>query len=679
MTRLLIILATYVSFAILLRTDVTAQNPVADSLITELKTAKEDSNKVNTLFELIGQYYSSDADTSIIICKNALSISEKINYKTGMAEAFNWLAYFLNHRGDISQALEYWHRSLKIKQKISFEHPGDTMLKTDIATLFNNLGTIYNSLDNKKSALEYYYKSLKCYEDINDSSGIGVSNNNIGSIYGDKDQHLKAMDFFKKSLKIRELINDKMGIASSLYSLGGVYKNQAVGFQENNKIQSDSLFSLALEHYHSSLNIMKELGYKRGITFTLNAIGWIHLEQNNLKMAEEYCLKSLDLANELGYPENISNTSQTLYTIYKKKNNTRQALAFHELYTKMKDSINNIQTKKTSVQKQMQYEFAQKEAATLAEQGKKDAITLETLAKQKMQRNAFIGGFMLMLLLAGVVYRSYRSKQKANQLLSEQKAIIEEKNENITDSLHYARQIQQAMLPFEERFKEPFGNNYFIIYKPCDIVSGDFYWSTEKDGKIFLAVVDCTGHGVPGAFMSMVGTSALSNIVNEKNMFNAGEILSQLNKDIRIAFNQEEGTNRDGMDMVICIFDKNKNTIEFAGANNPLYLINNNELTEIKGDKFSIGGLQQEKERVFSSNTIKLKPQTTVYLSTDGYADQFGGEHGKKFKSGNFKKLLLSLHNKSMQEQGQALSANFEKWKGTLEQVDDVCVIGIRV
>jgi serine phosphatase RsbU (regulator of sigma subunit) len=266
-----------------------------------------------------------------------------------------------------------------------------------------------------------------------------------------------------------------------------------------------------------------------------------------------------------------------------------------------------------------------------------------------------------------------------------QKKIIEEKNKDITDSINYAKLIQEAILPSKEIKYRIFPKS-FILFQPRDIVSGDFYWFSEKNGKRIIAAADCTGHGVPGAFMSMIGNSFLNEIVNEKGIIQPSEILNLLRANIIKSLNQSNAENvsgairqvQDGMDIALCMFDENNNTVEFSGANNPVWIIRNGELKEYKGDKQPIG-LYSGEAKPFTNNTIKLEKGDSVYIFTDGFADQFGGKAGKKFKYKQLMELLISIQEKEMIEQENILARTINEWKGDIEQVDDILVIGIKI
>lgn len=300
--------------------------------------------------------------------------------------------------------------------------------------------------------------------------------------------------------------------------------------------------------------------------------------------------------------------------------------------------------------------------------------------QQEMQKNGLIIGLTLVCLMTfGASYAFYNSR-KANVKIKAQKDTIEKKNTQILDSIRYAKYIQDAILPSSKLVKEYLAES-FILYKPKDIVSGDFYWMEQKDEKVLFAAVDCTGHGVPGAFMSIVGYNGLNRAVNEYNLTKPADILNSLNQIVNATLqkNMDESTVKDGMDIALCMLDTKTKVLEYSGAYNPLYLIQNDELKEIKANKQPIGAFLGAELRKFTNHELQLKKGDVFYIFSDGYADQFGGPNRKKYKNHNFRKLLLSIHALPMQEQRKILNENIENWKGNLEQTDDICVIGVKV
>lgn len=317
-----------------------------------------------------------------------------------------------------------------------------------------------------------------------------------------------------------------------------------------------------------------------------------------------------------------------------------------------------------------------------------------------------IGVTGLIFIIAVLLLINNRRKQEVNRLLKEQnkeinqqkeeilsqrdrmqtqtdileKALkqLDNKNQQITDSIRYAQQIQRAMLPFAERIAHVVPD-YFILFRPKDIVSGDFYWFLESDEKTYLAVVDCTGHGVPGAFMSLIGGQLLDHIVNENKLASPELILNELHKRIRTVLNQDKNQNDDGMDIALCIIDKENKQLDFAGAKSPLCYIKDDKLIEIKGNKKPVGGPQKEAERLFTKHTVKIDTTTTFYLFSDGYQDQFGGENRKKYMNKRFRDFLLSINEFPMWEQQVKLDVELENWKGASAQTDDILVAGFRI
>lgn len=284
---------------------------------------------------------------------------------------------------------------------------------------------------------------------------------------------------------------------------------------------------------------------------------------------------------------------------------------------------------------------------------------------------------MAMLLFA--IQRSLLQNRRAHRVLADQKHEIEFQNNKITDSIEYAKRIQSAVFPPIEKRKGILPD-HFVLHKPCDIVSGDFYWMAKKDNRVFIAVADCTGHGVPGAFMSMLGVAFLCEIVNKKASVYANGILNQLRGRVIHSLHQtgRKDEARDGMEMSLCIIDFDQLKLQFAGAYRPLYIIKKQELLEFKADKMPIG-IYEGKRRTFTNQDVQLEKDDCIYLSTDGYADQIGGPKRRSFKSKYLKELLLKIHEKEMKEQHRILDTTIEDWRGEVEQIDDILIMGIKV
>jgi serine phosphatase RsbU (regulator of sigma subunit) len=324
---------------------------------------------------------------------------------------------------------------------------------------------------------------------------------------------------------------------------------------------------------------------------------------------------------------------------------------------------------------------AREELLVAAEKELEDAKKYIALQQDEIAAQSFKIMLLVLLLLVLAVSAFFivrYARQKT--ILSKELAA---KNKKITESIHYALRIQQSVLLTEVQVKSLLPDS-FLFYKPLDIVSGDFYWISQVDSKIIVAVADCTGHGVPGAFMSLIGNTLLNHIVNEKKVTDAAAILDQLHKGIIHSLRQAESeeNNQDGMDLSLCVFDKHSGNLQFAGAMNPVYLVQHGEVKTLEPTLKAIGGIERRKKLAdlgFESQTLKLEKGTHVYLTSDGYMDQFGGPEQLKFNLPKFKELLLSLKNKSMSDQKNAIEKALQDWKGSGKQIDDVLVVGFTV
>ncbi|MCK6650554.1 MAG: SpoIIE family protein phosphatase, partial [Bacteroidia bacterium] len=363
----------------------------------------------------------------------------------------------------------------------------------------------------------------------------------------------------------------------------------------------------------------------------------------------------------------------TLYDIYKATNNHNKALENYERFIVLKDSLFKEDNQREIAQKELEYEYEKKAAADSVrneeEKRVKDALIFAKNAQieqDKTQKWALAGGVILLIIFGFFMYNRFKITQK-------QKNIIEEKQKEISASINYAKRIQYALLAHDELLKTNLPD-HFVLFKPKDIVSGDFYWATQKEDKFYLAVCDSTGHGVPGAFMSLLNISFLNEAINEKNMEEPNRILEHVRK--RLIKNISQEGAQDGMDGILICFDRKNNSISYAAAHNKPILMKGTELIELPADKMPIG--KGEKNEPFRLHTISAQKGDMLYLFTDGYADQFGGEHGKKFKYKQLEELFRKISSESLNNQREKLETTFINWQGNLEQIDDVCIIGIR-
>ncbi|HEY6160424.1 MAG TPA: tetratricopeptide repeat protein [Bacteroidia bacterium] len=568
-------------------------------------------------------------------------------------------------KGDFPGALDYYFKALKEIEKEKNEG--------DITVIYNNIAGVYQRQNDFENAIVYTEKSLHIREKNHDRKGVSQSYNNLGNIYALQKNFTLALDYLNKAYTIRKELGLKRGMASTLEGLAGVYSELGQ-------------YDKAIEIHLQARSIYEEIGNKDGIVDCIYNLGLTYFQKEDFKKALECFLHTLDLSKQNQLLEYISSANQSASECYSKLGDWKNAMSYYKNYIVTRDSMYNKENTKKIVQSQMTYEFSRKEALAKAEQDKKDALADSDRQKERFIRNTLIGGVLVVCVFALFVLRSYRQKRKANVLLEEQKKkiaqqkeLVDEKNKEILDSIHYAQRIQAAILPPGDELRRSFPES-FLLFLPKDIVSGDFYWVSEREEFIFYAVCDCTGHGVPGSFMSMLGTALLNEVVNEKKITEPADILDMLRVKIILALKQRgvSGENKDGMDMCLVRINKQKTELVYAAANNSLYLVRNGELTDHKGDKQPVG-ISGGNSMQFSQHCLLLRQGDCIYAFTDGYADQFGGPKGKKFKYRQLEELLVLNASRGMNEQKEILENKFLSWKSDHAQVDDVCAIGIKI
>lgn len=644
--------------------------------------AVSDDDGLSQTLNSLGLNYSKigDFEKSLMYYKKSLTLAEKLQDKYKIARAYSNMGLNYELLGDIQKSLEYKLKSLSILETIEKNR--------DVGTVLNNIALLYNGQNDFENAFKYYNKSKALYTELKDTAGLGLVNANIGALYvglsdnisysnkAKKDSLLNiALAYTLKSLEYRKIVKYQGGIATTTHNLGRIYNS--LGNEEK-----------ALELFNEAFEMRKNINDKRGIAGSLNCIAdLISKTQNkklkNLTLAKEYGEKSLAIAKEIGVPYDISTAALTLKYIYKKQGMFEKALQMHELYIEMKDSINNEVTRKAAKNQEFKYEWEKRENELKSEQEKKDLLVAEEKKRQGFVIYAVAGILILVIVFSVFLYRRFKVTQKQKIIIerkeretSRQKHLIEEKQKEITDSITYAKRLQQAILPPSD-YIDKFIPNNFVYYKPKDIVAGDFYWAENINDLFFIAAADSTGHGVPGAMVSVVCSNALNRSVKEFNLTITGEILDKTRELVLETFEKSTDEVKDGMDISLLCIDKTNKKIFWSGANNPLWYIQDNNLLEIKANKQSIG--KTDNSTPFTTHELQYNTGTIFYLFTDGYADQFGGPKGKKFKYKQLEELLLKNYQLPMVEQVSILDTSFEKWKNDLEQVDDVCIIGVMV
>jgi serine phosphatase RsbU (regulator of sigma subunit)/Tfp pilus assembly protein PilF len=719
---------------------VSAQTPRIDSLLNALKTVKEDTTKVNTLREICDAYKTqlNDIDKvgeyafklsefaerihfkkgiaygasfkgiyywrkgnytmALIQDKKALGLMQELGNKRGISTAYLNIGQVYMEQGNYPEAIEYMRKGIKLKEEMND--------KKGMRIGYNNLGNIYATMGNYKEGLNYYFKTLKVAEESKERLGESYAYDNIGTIFLHQNKLDISLVYFKKAVKIQEEMGDKVIAGSSYSSIGNIYQlkkrykealpyhmrdlnvkeaaNDKLGISAVcNSIGFDYLgmkvFDKALTYHLRSYNLCKEIGHKKGIGDAAGGIGKIHEERREYSKALDYYDQMLRISTELDFKEGIRDANAYKASVYTHIKQFEKALQCTELYNAIKDTLLNKDNFKQVAELNTRYETDKKEKEILL-LTKDQLLNAKTIKQQQLLRWGLIGGLLLLSISIASIYRRYRFKQKANVLLEQQKEEIQQKNILITDSIDYAKTIQEAVLPTAQETKKLFPES-FILYKPKSIVSGDFYWLNSVNDQLICAVADCTGHGVPGAFMSLLGYNMLEDVIKPAITLSPGPLLDALNQQVltRLSGDDKDETIKHGMDISLISIDKLNNRLEYAGAHNSLYVVRDSELIELKADKMGIGTASKQKNTHFTNQVMELHKGDMIYLFTDGFPDQMGGPNRKKFYYPPFKDLLISISQMSPETQRNKLNDSHVQWLGEkYDQTDDILIMGIR-
>ena len=683
-----------------------------------------DSLTATAYFHLGNGYYRrNEFDKALEYHEKSLQISEKAGDKEGIALSSNRLGILSYNTGNFQKSVDYYIRTIEIRKEFND--------KRGAAMALTNLANAYTQLGDYEKAINSYKEAGEVFREIGFSRGIASTLIGMALIYENLKQYMTALEALQEYLKIYQTENNIAEIANAYNNIGILYNNilsdtlknlygtdyQDTIYQRKLKINIPAAHE-ALKYHQLALERRRELKDTRAIGVSLLNLGSTYTAVNELVKAREMYQEWLSLADEIANDDQASSINQALgknykaegdldkaiesfYTamqyarkinkriylrdisdelseLYERTGNYRKAYQYHRMYSAYKDSLLTDESRKIIHEMQVKYETDAKEAEN--QLLRKDQLINE--AKLKQQRNTIYFFFFVIIVVIAFVamlIRQNAARKKANIELERRNRLITEQKKEITDSIQYASRIQNAILP-PDLLIEKYLPERFIIFRPRDIVSGDFYWLTEKDNRVIVMIADCTGHGVPGAFMSMLGVAFLNEIVSKNSHITAGEILNELRSQVIHSLHQtgREGESQDGMDVAMFIIDRVKMEIEFAGANNPLFIFRTGNLIELKGDKMPIG-IHSRADIPFTNYNEKLQTGDMVYAFTDGFPDQFGGPQGKKFMIKNFKIILQEIYEKSMVEQKVSLESTLDNWMINTNQVDDILVMGVRI
>ncbi|PLX24077.1 MAG: hypothetical protein C0599_02955 [Salinivirgaceae bacterium] len=684
-----------------------------DSMLQVARNTPDDTSKVFLYFDIADHFQKKDDTLYLYYMKESYNLSKKIDFNRGLVKYYDDLGYYYRQRAEYSKALDNHFNALKMAKQIGY--------RSYLPRINNNIGVVYRRLDDYSRAVNYHIEALTVSEEVGDERSKMYARNSLGNVFSLMKQYDRAMTYFNAALEQAEASNNYRSLAINYNNIGELYEikgdlddalkyyyksleyNQKINSERGIAICYDCLGSVYLKsgqynkaasHFREAIEYNRKLNddYFTAVSLLNSGIAYANL--NNTNSAIKYINDALNLANEIGNKATVRDAYYQLSRIYEQKNLAGPAYDNYKAYISVKDSILNLENTRNISKLQTLYET------------EKQRSRIELLEKEKTQKEQanerktifilvlFIAFFVLGIL-ALALYRANNIKRRNNKILKEQAEVITEKNIalnkqkveleqttiKITDSMQYAQKIQQALLPQKSTMNLLF-EDYFIFYNPLSAVSGDFYWAGDVADKTILAVADCTGHGVPGAMMSMLGNSYLNETLRKPYILHASQVLNEMRDMVVSALHQQgvPGESKDGMEMSLVVFDKQTNVLEFAGAHLRIYIARHQEnskyeIVELKGDRMPIGYYRKMND--FTDHTIKINSGDIVYLFTDGYIDQFGGQKGQRFKSRPFKELIEKNVGKPMEEQLDTLQRIFYEWKGDQEQIDDVLVIGV--
>ena len=623
-----------------------------------------DSTKIQKLFDAASSLSYENPDSTIKLLDIGLKKIEssnqifeidsienlRKNFYRGAYYNMKGICFWLLQRK--SECLNMWLKAEKIAQ---IENDTNFLLRTNM-----NIAIVYSSTGKNKEALKIYNDLKKIFENKKDTVGMITASLNISTILKEKDTVIQLMN---SALELAYEFKGKNLLTNIYAILSATYLDTNSKNTFNLSKSKESLDSLI--HYATK---QKNNEY---IKFYYSTISDYYVLKNQYDLALINAKKGAELSKEMTgliSPEMLS----TLYQIEKKLKNYKKAIIYLEEMVENKDSLDKLSATEDLAKYESEKEFEIKQKLDSLKHLDEIRIQQAEIKTQKVIEGVLFVGILLVISFLVFVYKQLNNTKK-------QKDLIEEKQAEISDSINYAKKIQDAMMTSSAYLKETLPKS-FIFFKPKDVVSGDFYWIyKDQEENIFFTVADCTGHGIPGAFMSMIGTSLLNEIIIDKGVKDTDKILGEMRSQIIKSLHQEEeGAQKDGMDISLCKLNIKKKLVEFSGAHNSLIHISEDELNNYRGDHQPVGLLLGDK-KPFTKHEVKLKKNDMLYIYSDGYQDQFGGEKGKKYMGAKFKKQLLKINKERTDKQLILLEEDFKSWTQNYEQIDDVCVMGVRI
>lgn len=657
------------------------QYDLPDSAIIIAQSIAQSPSSDNRLrsnaHEVIGIALMNKDEYAVAYAQHSIAhgLREELGWTLGIGHSLNNMGLVLRKMGEPKGAMEHTLRALEVAEGVA-----DTSLLTRI---LGNIGTIHEAQGDFDRALHYYGRSLNLLGEQGDEMILGNALNNIAMIYSKQGDMDKAWNFWRRTLHNRELANDSRGLALALNNIGTLYF-----LRLDDRASADSVYAL-------SQAIYEQLNDRRGLAMITGSIGQSALAKGQTARAVGMCSTSYRLARETANIAYRLSACKCLAEAHSAMNDLRSSNRFLREYAYIMDSLRISDPERKAALMEQRFQYDRERTRTELERKHERALAESEIKRQHQLRNMSGVLGLMALILFFVQFNNYRKQQRANELLQTkneeitiQKEEIAVKNREITDSIEYARHLQQARLPKAASFERNL-SWWHVLYRPKDIVSGDFYWLEKADGHVFVAVADCTGHGVPGAMVSMIGMHGLNRAVLEQRLKSPAAILDNLMGHFEDAFVNSAAEVRDGMDISLCVIAPNRRTLTFAGANNPLWQVTTHveadsvnvrdsldglHLVEWKADRVSIGG--HVTGRKYTDHEVRLHSEDVLVMMSDGYADQFGGPDGKKFGSRRLRSAVLSSFKDGRTQQ---IDTTLDNWSVREEQVDDVTMLLFKV
>jgi serine phosphatase RsbU (regulator of sigma subunit) len=701
-------------YSILLNTILFSQTNI-DSLLISLNSEKSDTNNIKTLIYIVNYYLNTDTAEFNKYNNKLIKLVEK-NEEIINPKWYASIIYFYIQSGNFEKSTVYYHKIANIHLEQNnlikyiytlndlgsqysnygyHEKSIETLLNIlnfieeknldeHIARTYLLLGFAYRNYQKYDQSLEYFFSCLKSSDTNDINSDAHYAYNEIGNVYFYKKYIDSSLYYHNKALKIREKIGDSSILAYSYNDIANDYENL-------------NQLNYAKFYYLKSSTILEKTKNIFNVSIIYSNLARLLINTNNLDSAKIFLDKELNLAKNSNNKTQYQTVYYNLSKYYYMKFDFENAYNYLELSNNYKDSIFLDETNSQIADLEKKYEIEKRDNQIIK--------VNEQLKRQQILTISFIIVILLILFFSVIIYKQLKDKkiaftkleQQNQEILQQKEEITQQKeeiefqsntisiqNKHFTDSINYANRIQQALFPPNELFDELL-KEYFVFFSPKDIVSGDFYWISKLENKILLTVGDCTGHGVPGAFMSVLSISLLNEIKtellkNEIYNYNSATILDKLKEKVMISLRQtgKENEAYESIDMSFCIIDPNNNTINFAGAYNSIYIIRNEQLIELKADRMPVG-IAYLKNNKFNNTIFQYQKNDILYLFTDGMADQFGGNKNEKLSYKRFKELLVSISKQNIIQQKELLFNYLNNWNKSSYQTDDITIIGLRL